>query len=223
MARAVAISEQKWLEMADELAANGGEPTVRGLAALARDRFGLSGSFTTIQALLDSWRRMGGPSRPISGNPSFVALIQRAAEPLYQQLLDDAAAKYDPLLIAAEARLTEANKRCEKISAQLEQTEIERGTLVAENLKLHAEINRIKDVEVDLRRRLNEMQRDSEHLQNTMDAAIKRWAEGREDYLARIRALESHNALLLKARSDEDDRYHSILTTIQQMRVGTHE
>jgi predicted RNase H-like nuclease (RuvC/YqgF family) len=221
MPRVLAIAEDQWFEMADELAASGSEPTVRGLAALAKRRFGLSASFTTIQALLDSWRRMGGGTRPTGKSASFVALIQRTVEPLYGQLIEEAAAKYGPILNAAETREAEARARAEKFEAQLALTEKERETLASENTSLRAEVSRLQKSEAVLSQRLDEARRESEHRQQALYAAEKRWAEGREDYLTRLQAVEAHNALLLQARHDDNNRYENIITTIQKMREAT--
>jgi hypothetical protein len=221
MPRVLAIAEDKWFEMADELAAGGSEPTVRGLAKLARSRFGVSASFTTIQTLLDSWRRMGGGTRPTSGSAAFAALIQRTVEPLYEQMLLDAAAKFEPLLGEADARAAEACARAERAEAQVAVTEKERESLAAEIVLLRAEVNRAQRSEVILAQRVSEARLESEHWQQALSAAEKRWAEGREDYLARLKAVEAHNSLLLQARHEDINRYDNIMTTIQKMREAT--
>jgi len=221
MPRVLAIAENKWFEMADELAAGGSEPTVRGLAALAKKQFGISASFTTIQGLLDSWRRMGGGTRPTGGNASFVALIQRTVEPLYEQLVEEAAAKYLPILNTAEAGESKARARAEKLEEQLALTEKQRETFADENTSLRAEVSRLQKSESVLSQQLAEARRESEHRQQALNSAEKRWAEGRQDYLARLQAVEAHNALLLQARHDENNRYENIITTIQKMREAT--
>jgi hypothetical protein len=221
MPRVLSISEENWFAMADELAASGKEPTFRGLTALAKSRFGVSASFSTIQTLLDSWRRMGGGKRPTSGSASFAALIQKTAEPLYEQMLRDAADKFEPILIETEARASESDARAESAAAQLAATEKDRETLAIENTSLRAEVSRLQKSEAILSQRMDEARRESEHWQQALNAAEKRWAEGREDYLARLRAVEAHNALLLQARHDDINRYDNIITSIQKLREAT--
>jgi arylsulfatase A-like enzyme len=221
MPRVLSISEENWFAMADELAASGKEPTFRGLIALAKSRFGVSASFSTIQTLLDSWRRLGGGKRPTGPSASFAALIQRTVEPLYEQMLRDAADKFEPILIETEARASESHARAEHVAAQLAATEKDRESLAVENASLRAEVSRLQKSEAILSQRVEEARRESEHWQQALSAAEKRWAEGREDYLARLQAVEAHNALLLQARHDDINRYDNIITTIQKLREPT--
>jgi hypothetical protein len=218
MTRINALSDDKWFALADELVTEGTDPTVRGLADRAKSRFGIGASFTTIGSVLTAWRRMGGGARVTGATAAFSLLIERAAEPLFKQLVEEAAANHAPLLAEADGRALEAESRAERLDAELKAAQFDRDQLAHENSSLRAAIEVFGKSEALLSRQLELSHRESAHVQAILDAAEKRWAEGKADYLARLKAAEAQNLLLLQSRKDDDSRYANLLTTITKLR-----
>jgi chromosome segregation ATPase len=141
MPRVTAIGEGQWFELADALAAQGEAPSIKALHAIAKERFGVAASFTTIQRILDSWRRLGGTSRPAELGPQALEIVLKAFTPLYQQLLAQARGEFEPLLVTAEAQAIEATARAQALSAELTQLSDERQHL-REQLRIASERER---------------------------------------------------------------------------------
>jgi len=129
MPRVAAIGEGQWFELADALAAKGEPPSVKGLHGMAKERFGVAASFTTIQRILESWRRLGGTSRPTDLGPQALDIVLKAFTPLYQQLLAQARGEIEPRIVAAEAQSNEATARAQSLEAELNQLNDERQHL----------------------------------------------------------------------------------------------
>lgn len=225
MPRSPTLAEDTWFGLADELSQRGAEPTVRALAALGRERFGVKASFTTIQVLLDSWRRLGGNARVATDSSSLAATIQKCAEPLYRELLEDARMRYEPLLITAEQKLKEAATDLENKTTQIQLREAELEAMQRNADELRRELGKSVDLArvaqesvIKAHQQMETLRAVNKRLEEELDNASKRWTEVREDYQSRLRALESHNALLMKAHSEEDHRYQNLLTTIERIR-----
>jgi chromosome segregation ATPase len=121
MAKLVGLGEGKWFELADELAAAGEAPSVKLLHSVAKERFGVAASYTTIQRVLESWKRLGGRDRPQTMNPQFMEIVLRAFAPLYQQLLAQARGEFEPRVMEAERDAYQARRRTEQLEAELAQ------------------------------------------------------------------------------------------------------
>lgn len=126
MARVPAIGEGQWFELADALAAGGETPSVKALHALAKERFGVAASFTTIQRILESWRRLGGTYRPSEMTPQALDIVLKGFTPLYQQLLVQARSEFEPRVLEAETQAHEAMQRTQSLEAELNQLRDER-------------------------------------------------------------------------------------------------
>jgi chromosome segregation ATPase len=132
MPRTALIGEGQWFELADALAAAGEGPTVKGLHAAAKERFGTAASFTTIQRILESWRRMGGAERAQDLPPLALDLVLKAFTPLYQQLRAESRNELEPRVLAAEQAAEEARLHAQALEAELPQLENERLHLRAQ-------------------------------------------------------------------------------------------
>jgi len=141
MPRVATIGEGQWFELADALAAKGESPSVKGLHAVAKERFGVAASFTTIQRILESWRRLGGTSRPTDLGPQALEIVLKAFTPLYQQLLTQARSEFEPRLVAAEVQASDATVRAQSLEAELNQLNDERQHL-REQLRIAGERER---------------------------------------------------------------------------------
>src|SRR5689334_3979204 len=129
MPRIAAIGEGQWFELADALAVRGETPTVKALHAVAKERFGIAASFTTIQRILESWRRLGGTARPAELSPQALEIVLKSFTPLYQQLLAQARGEFEPLLVSAEEQANDAGVRAQSLAAELTQLSDERQHL----------------------------------------------------------------------------------------------
>jgi chromosome segregation ATPase len=141
MARSAAIGEGQWFELADALAGKGEPPSVKALHAMAKERFGVAASFTTIQRILESWRRLGGTARPTDLGPQALEIVLKSFTPLYQQLLAQARSEFEPRIIAAEELAQEATVRSKSLEAELHQLRDERQHL-REQLQIAGERER---------------------------------------------------------------------------------
>jgi len=129
MGRMAALSEADWFELADQLAAQEEKPTTPGLAKLAEERHGVKASYSTIQKALVAWRRLGGAERPRELSPQFMQMLVTGFTPIYQQLLVEARAAFEPRLAAAEEQVAAAAARVEVVRAELEALAAERDHL----------------------------------------------------------------------------------------------
>ena len=129
MARNALIGEGQWFELADTLAAGGELPTVKTLHATAKERFGVAASYTTIQRILESWRRMGGAHRAPDLGPHALDLVLKAFTPLYQQLRAEARNELEPRVLEAEQQAEDASLRRQALEAELTQLSDERAHL----------------------------------------------------------------------------------------------
>jgi hypothetical protein len=151
----VSAQEKDWFELIDELVSTGASPTVRTVAALARKRFGVAASFTTIQAVLDSWRRLGGAVRPKNDTTALAAAIQKVVDPLYQQLVTSAREEFEPLLVKAEERADSAETERDRLRDQLRDLKTNHDHVTAE---LHAAIKRHEESKADFRARIEALE-----------------------------------------------------------------
>lgn len=141
MPRAAVIGEGQWFELADALVASGQKLSVKALHAMARERFGVAASFTTIQRILESWHRFGGTYRPADLGPEALEIVLKAFTPLYQQLLAQARSEFEPRVAEAESQANEATRRAQSIEAELIQLGDERQHL-REQLRVAGERER---------------------------------------------------------------------------------
>lgn len=187
MPRLMGLSESQWFELADELAAGGGTPSVKALHALAKERFGVSASFTTIQRVLESWRRLGGPQRATELRPEALEIILKAFTPLYRQLRDQARNELEPRVIEAESQAQAASLRANQLEAELAQLRDERQ-------HLRNQLSLLADREREQTAALASARTKADELQALHKATVIRHSQELAEIQARIDQQEERHA-----------------------------
>lgn len=187
MARLLALAESRWFELADELASAGETPTVKLLHALAKERFGVAASFTTIQRVLESWRRLGGAQRATELGPETLEIILKAFTPLYRQLRDQARGELEPRVMEAESQAEAADQRAKQLEAELAQLRDERQHLRSQ-LEGLAERERVQTAA------LASARTKADELQALHDVTTTRHAQQLTELQARINQQEERHA-----------------------------
>lgn len=187
MPRLLALSQSQWFELADEIAGAGSSPSVKSLHALAKEKFGVGASFTTIQRILEAWRRLGGQQRAAELGPEALEIILKAFTPLHRQLRDQARSELEPRVIEAEIQAESATQRAKQLEAELTQLRDERQ-------HLRSQFQVLAERERDQTAALASARTKADELQALNEATSSRHAEQLAEFQIRITQQEERHS-----------------------------
>jgi colicin import membrane protein len=205
MARNALIGEGQWFELADSLAAAGDSPTVKALHATAKERFGVAASYTTIQRILESWRRMGGADRAPDLGPQALDLVLKAFTPLYQQLRAEARNELEPRVLEAEQQAEDATLRRQALQAELTQLSDERAHL---REQLQAVGERERELTATLATALSQVA----EMKSLLEAAVQTHQQQLDAAQARLREQEARQVI---EREHAQEQHHRAVAELR--------